>query len=107
MYITAAPGVSRYGAAELHERGMDAEIEQARYIIWSHQANITPITPEMDAGLLLNIRRAGVVYHKIGPCPPQPLRDDADTHILAVARALRQEKKNNGIFAIPWGRKQR
>lgn len=86
---------------------LDVEIESARYIIWSHEPCIEPITDKEEANRVIYLLRNKVVYSAPGTAAPQPTRHYIDDHISAVAQRLQQFEscavyrtiKENGMIA--------
>jgi hypothetical protein len=66
------------------------ELEQAHYILWTHEPKIKPIKPRDTANYLFRCLKNNISYIKVGTCVPPPTYYDMDRHLLKAAKRLHQ-----------------
>lgn len=92
-WMRVVPVVSGYDVVNLDPKVMDAEIDQARYIAWTHKPTNRLVNPEMDADLLFDLLYNKKSLYKIGLAEPQPLQDDdSNKHNIAVMHILKKKE---------------
>ncbi len=80
----------QYRPDTLQKQRMLVEMEQAHYILWTHEPKVKPIKPRDAADHIFRCLQTKTAYTKAGQCVPPATYTDMDRHLLSVAKRLSQ-----------------
>jgi hypothetical protein len=95
--ITQVIKCVQYRPDKLQEKRMLIELEQAHYILWTHEPKVKPIKPRDTANYLFNCLQNDIEYSKVGPCIPPTTCYDMDRYLVILAKQLRKLERRSPL----------
>ena len=80
----------QYRPDKLQNQRKLVELEQAHYILWTHEPKVKAIKPRDSVAYIFTCLQNNIEFNKAGPCVPPPTHLDMDRHLLSVAKQLRE-----------------